>query len=91
MKKLIIPASVLTVMQNTALVATGTATGPSALALAAVIAQHSPACFREANDRAPVPRRHQIRLHPQHKNSRRCGFRHRNVPKSCNIFAPVCA
>jgi hypothetical protein len=43
MKKLIIPAFVLTVVQSTALAAPGTASGPSALALAAVIAQHSPA------------------------------------------------
>src|SRR5215831_7269321 len=41
MKKLIIPATVLTVMQNTA--SDRHATGPSALALAAVIAQYSPA------------------------------------------------
>src|SRR5215475_13698951 len=43
MKKLIIPAFVLTVVQSTALAAPATASGPSALALAAVIAQHSPA------------------------------------------------
>jgi hypothetical protein len=43
MKKLIIPALALTVVQSTALAAPGTASGPSALALAAVIAQHSPA------------------------------------------------
>jgi hypothetical protein len=43
MKKLIIPAFVLTVVQSTALAAPDTASGPSALALAAVIAQHSPA------------------------------------------------
>src|SRR5260221_5589868 len=43
MKKLIIPALALTVVQNTAFAAQGTATGPTALALAAVIAQHSPA------------------------------------------------
>ena len=43
MKKLIIPALALTVVQNTAFAAPGTATGPTALALAAVIAQHSPA------------------------------------------------
>src|SRR5262249_11072389 len=43
MKKLIIPAFVLPVRQSTAVAAPGTASGPSALALAAVIAQHSPA------------------------------------------------
>src|SRR5262245_11572735 len=43
MKKLIIPALALTVVQSTALAAPGTASGPNALALAAVIAQHSPA------------------------------------------------
>src|SRR5258707_12118036 len=43
MKKLIIPALALTVVQNTAFAAPGTATGPTALALAAVIVQHSPA------------------------------------------------
>src|SRR5262249_24620815 len=47
MKKLIIvaliPALALTVVQSTASAAPGTASGPSALALAAVIAQHSPA------------------------------------------------
>jgi len=43
MKKLIIPTLALTVEQNTAFAAPGTATGPTALALAAVIAQHSPA------------------------------------------------
>jgi len=43
MKKLIIPALALTVVQNTAFAAPSTATGPTALALAAVIAQHSPA------------------------------------------------
>ena len=43
MKKLIIPTLALTVVQNTAFAAPSTATGPTALALAAVIAQHSPA------------------------------------------------
>ena len=43
MKKLIIPTLALTVVQNTAFAAPGTATGPTALALAAVIVQHSPA------------------------------------------------
>jgi hypothetical protein len=43
MKKLILPALALTMMQNAAFAAPGTATGPAALALAAVIAQHSPA------------------------------------------------
>jgi hypothetical protein len=42
MRKLIISALALTLMQNTALAAQGTAIGPTALALAAVIAQHSP-------------------------------------------------
>jgi hypothetical protein len=43
MKKLIISAIALTVVQSVAFAAPGTATGPTALALAAVIAQHSPA------------------------------------------------
>jgi len=47
MKKLIIPALIpalaLTVVQTTASAAPGSASGPSGLALAAVIAQHSPA------------------------------------------------
>jgi hypothetical protein len=43
MKKLIIPAVALAVAQTTAFAAPGTANGPTALALAAVIAQHSPA------------------------------------------------
>ena len=43
MKKLIIPALALTVVQNSAFAAAGTASGPNALALAAVIAPHSPA------------------------------------------------
>src|SRR5499427_1286311 len=51
MKTLIIPALIaaliaalaLTVVQTTASAAPGTASGPSALAFAAVIAQHSPA------------------------------------------------
>jgi hypothetical protein len=43
MKKLIIPALAVIVTQHVALAATGTATGPTALALTAVIAQHSPA------------------------------------------------
>jgi hypothetical protein len=43
MKKLIISALTLTVLQNSASAAPGSATGPTALALAAVIAQHSPA------------------------------------------------
>src|SRR5258706_15523477 len=43
MKKLIIPTLALPVVKTTAFAAPGTATGPTALALAAVIAQHSPA------------------------------------------------
>jgi hypothetical protein len=43
MKKLIIPALALIVLQSTASAAPGNASGPTALALAAVIAQHSPA------------------------------------------------
>jgi hypothetical protein len=43
MKRLIIPALALTILQNTASAAPGTATGPIALASAVVIAQHSPA------------------------------------------------
>lgn len=42
MKKLILPALTLILLQNAALAASGTASGPTALALAAVIAQHSP-------------------------------------------------
>ena len=42
MKKLIISALALTVGQTAAFAAPGTTTGPTALALAAVIAQHSP-------------------------------------------------
>src|SRR5260370_7489015 len=42
MKKLIIPTLALTVVQNTAFAAPGTATGPTALALPALLAQHSP-------------------------------------------------
>jgi hypothetical protein len=41
MKKLIIPALVLSAVHSTALAAPGTANGPTALALAAVIAPHS--------------------------------------------------
>src|SRR5262245_29181416 len=43
MKKLIIPALAFIVVQITAFASPGTAAGPAALALAAVIAQHSPA------------------------------------------------
>jgi len=43
MKKPIIPALALTILQNTASAAPGTATGPTAFALTAVIARHSPA------------------------------------------------
>jgi hypothetical protein len=42
MKKLIILVLALTVVQNAAFASPGTTTGPTALALAAVIAQHSP-------------------------------------------------
>jgi hypothetical protein len=42
MKKLMISAVVLAVVQSSASAAPGSATGPTALALAAVIAQHSP-------------------------------------------------
>src|SRR5262249_8425216 len=42
MKKLIISVLALTVVQNTAFASPGTTTGPAALALAAVIAPHSP-------------------------------------------------
>jgi hypothetical protein len=42
MKKLIIPALVLSAVHSTALAAPGTADRPTALALTAVIAQHSP-------------------------------------------------
>jgi hypothetical protein len=42
MKKLMISAFALVVTHHAALAATGSATGPAALALAAVIAQHSP-------------------------------------------------
>lgn len=43
MKKLMISAVALAVIQSSASAAPGSATGPTALALAAVIAQHSPA------------------------------------------------
>jgi len=54
MKKLIIPALVLMALQNTASAAPGSASGPAALALAAVIAQHSPAV--RAFDRRVIAR-----------------------------------
>jgi hypothetical protein len=58
MKKLIIPALIaalaLTLMQTTASAAPGSASGPSGLALAAVIAQHSPAV--RAFDRRVIAR-----------------------------------
>jgi len=47
--------------------------------------------FREADDRAPVPPRHQIRLHPPTQKFPSMRIPPPNVPKSCNIFAPVCA
>lgn len=43
MKRLMISAMALAVVQSSASAAPGSATGPTALALAAVIAQHSPA------------------------------------------------
>jgi len=54
MKKPIIPALALIILQDTASAAPGTATGPTAVALAAVLAQHSPgsARFRQASHRA---------------------------------------
>src|SRR5215468_77349 len=54
MKKLIIPALVLMALQNTASAAPSSASGPAALALAAVIAQHSPAM--RAFDRRVIAR-----------------------------------
>jgi hypothetical protein len=54
MKKLIISALALTVGQTAAFAAPGTAAGPTALALAAVIAQHSPAV--RAFDRRVIAR-----------------------------------
>src|SRR5262245_64370763 len=42
MKKLIISVLALTVVQNPAFASPGTTAGPTALALAAVVAQHSP-------------------------------------------------
>lgn len=54
MKKLIISAAALAVVQNAAFAASGSATGPTALALAAVIAQHSPAV--RAFDRRVIAR-----------------------------------
>jgi hypothetical protein len=54
MEKLIIPALALTVLQSTASAAPGNVSGPSALALAAVIAQHSPAV--RAFDRRVIAR-----------------------------------
>src|SRR5262249_54034303 len=49
-----IAALALTVVQSTASAAPGTASGPSALALAAVIAQHSPAV--RASDKRVIAR-----------------------------------
>jgi hypothetical protein len=54
MKKLIIAGVALSVVQTAALAAPGTATGPTALALAAVVAQHSPAV--RAFDRRVIAR-----------------------------------
>ena len=54
MKKLMIAAMTLTILQTSASAAPGTATGPAALALAAVIAQHSPAM--RAFDRRVIAR-----------------------------------
>jgi hypothetical protein len=54
MKKLMISAMTFTILQTTASAAPGTATGPAALALAAVIAQHSPAV--RAFDRRVIAR-----------------------------------
>jgi hypothetical protein len=54
MKKLILAGVALSVVQTAALAAPGTATGPTALALAAVIAQHSPAV--RAFDRRVIAR-----------------------------------
>jgi hypothetical protein len=53
-KKLIIAALALMVLQNIASAAPGSAAGPTALALAAVIAQHSPAV--RAFDRRVIAR-----------------------------------
>jgi hypothetical protein len=81
MKKLIIAALALILMQSTASAAPGTASGPSALALAAVIAQHSPAV--RAFDKRVIARLFRGNTNfgftPQHENSRRCGFR--NLPR----------
>lgn len=54
MKKLMIAAMTFTILQTTASAAPGTASGPAALALAAVIAQHSPAV--RALDRRVIAR-----------------------------------
>jgi hypothetical protein len=54
MKKLVISAVALAVVQSSASAAPGSASGPTALALAAVIAQHSPAV--RAFDRRVVAR-----------------------------------
>jgi hypothetical protein len=54
MKKLMISAVALAVVQSSASAAPGSATGPTALALAAVIAQHSPAV--RAFDRRVIAR-----------------------------------
>jgi hypothetical protein len=54
MKKLMISAVALAVVQSSASAAPGSASGPTALALAAVIAQHSPAV--RAFDRRVVAR-----------------------------------
>jgi hypothetical protein len=54
MKKLMISAVALAVVQSSASAAPGSATGPTALALSAVIAQHSPAV--RAFDRRVIAR-----------------------------------
>jgi hypothetical protein len=71
MKKLIIPAFVLTVdcaRHGERAERLGVGRGNRA-------AFARGARFRQASHRAPVPRQHQIRLHPQHENFRRCGYR----------------
>jgi hypothetical protein len=77
MKKLVISAVALAVVQSSASAAPGSASGATALALAAVIAQHSPAV--RAFDKRVIARlfrgNTRFRLYPKYENFRRCGFR----------------
>ena len=88
MKKLILPALTFIVLQNAAFAAPGTATKPTALALAAVMAQHSPAV--RAFDKRVIARlfrgNTRFGFTPNTKISVRCGFR--DLPrKQCRYHA----